>query len=106
MPAPSQVVMKQNIKTALLSKADPVNTGHPLYCKKTIDSNGDIVFYDTELMPAMDDMIGYIAQGITTTWSAWQLNQTVTGTAAITAVTVATATSGGVGVGIINGNLP
>lgn len=82
MPAPVSSLMKTNIKIALLSKID-IATGHPVYCKKTVDGNGNIVYDDLNLMPSMEDMIGYIADGICTTWTTWQASQTVVGVAVV-----------------------
>lgn len=75
MPAPQMILIKTNIKIALLSVIDQT-TGLPKYCKKTV-LNGVVTPDPTSLMPDMDAMIEAISSGVANTWTAWQASQTV-----------------------------
>jgi len=86
MPAPTQALIYQNLKAALLSKIDPT-TGHPMYCFKAV-TNGTVVYTPTELMPSMDDIIQSLATAINLTWATWQAAQSVVATDTVTGAPV------------------
>lgn len=92
MPAPSKEAMALSIKTALLSEMDMDPTspsfGKPIYCKREIDEDGNMIFDTSKLMPAMEKMMDLIAQGITVQWAIWQSTQTIVANDTITGAPV------------------
>ena len=71
MPAPTKATIKAALRAALVAKKNSDN--NQLFVKR-VDGNP----VSGVLPEHMDEFVDALADGITTFWTAWQLNQTVT----------------------------
>lgn len=79
MPAPTQIQIYNNLKTALLSAG---------YTAKSYDSNGNLITDTTNLPLELDKLINTLSIGINITWDSWQASQTVAGIDTITSAPI------------------